>query len=53
MFGAGIIVGFAIGFIFALIGQNGVEKDAIKNGCVKLNGKMFEIIPWKGDGRNR
>lgn len=48
MFWLGIIVGFAIGFIFTCFGQRGIEKDAVKNGCVKLDDKMYEIIPWNG-----
>lgn len=47
MFWCGILIGICIGFILALIGQRGIEKNSIENGYVKLDGILFKIIPFK------
>lgn len=39
----GGIVNFGLGFVLAMAGQASIEKGAVKNGYIKLGGKMYTI----------
>lgn len=53
MFWFGLLVGIAVGFIISAIAQVEIEKRAITDGCVKLNGRMFDIVPWRKEKGDR
>ena len=44
-----LIIGIIIGFALAIIGQCSIEKEAVKNGFVKLDRKYYLITPFSTD----
>ena len=51
MFFLGLLAGMFFGLIVAVIGQREIEKQAEKNGCMKINNNMYEIIPWRKENK--
>lgn len=47
MFLLGIFVGIALGTVVTIICHKQYEKGAVEYGCVELDGRIYEIIPWK------
>jgi hypothetical protein len=41
------LIGFTIGYLVVAIGQLGIEKEAVKNGIIKLCGKYYTITHLK------